>query len=345
MTFSRAALHRAVGIRGDTARGGRTNGTPSNAERAAAAGVYASTADLVALEHAARGFSFLHRQPAHSLLAGRHGSRVRGRGLSFEELRQYLPGDDVRAIDWRVTARTAKPVVRVYSEEKDRPVLLVVDQRLNMFFGSRRAMKSVAAAETAALAAWRALAQGDRVGGLVFNDERIDEQRPQRSRTAVIRFLEKLAAQNAALRADSPVQPAPSQLDAALAAAARLAVHDHLVVVVSDFAGHGPATRQLLLRIAARNDVLAVLVHDPFLTALPSGGDLVVSDGVLQVELALGAQRTRRNIADFAHGYGREILAWEREIGVPVLPLSAAEETAPQIRRLLGQRTAQQRRH
>lgn len=341
MSFSRSALHRAAGIRRDA--GAARSGDASSSTTVP--GVYVRTADLVALEHAARGFSFLHRQPAHSLLAGRHGSRVRGRGLAFEELRQYLPGDDVRAMDWRVTARTSKPVVRVYSEEKDRPMLLVVDQRLNMFFGSRRAMKSVAAAETAALAAWRALAQGDRVGGLVFDDAHIDELRPQRSRTAVIRLLETIAARNGALRTDSPLPPAPAQLDVALGAAARLAVHDHLVVIASDFAGHGATTRELLLRLAARNDVLAVLVYDPFLTDLPASGDLVVSDGALQVELPLGAQRTRRDIAEFAHGYGREILAWEREIGVPVLPLSAAEETAPQIRRLLGQRAAQQRRH
>src|SRR5262249_8656441 len=159
---------------------------------------------------------------AHSLLSGRHGSRIRGRGLAFEELRRYLPGDDVRAIDWRVTARTTKPVVRVYSEEKDRPALVVVDQRINMFFGPRRAMKSVAAAETAALVAWRALAQGDRVGGLVFDDARIDEVRPQRSRAAVVRLLETIATRNAALRADATAPFTPGQLDAALAAASRL---------------------------------------------------------------------------------------------------------------------------
>ena len=75
----------------------------------------------------------------HSLLSGRHGSRVAGRGLAFEELRQYLPGDDIRTIDWRVTARTGKPFVRVYTEEKDRPGSDRVDQRINMFFGYARA--------------------------------------------------------------------------------------------------------------------------------------------------------------------------------------------------------------
>ena len=82
----------------------------------------------------ARGFSFLPRQPVRSLLAGRHASRIRGRGLDFEELRHYRVGDDVRFMDWRVTDRTGKPHVRVYTEERERPVLLLVDQRQSMIF-------------------------------------------------------------------------------------------------------------------------------------------------------------------------------------------------------------------
>lgn len=330
MGLSFAALHRSKDIR---------HARPSAA--GISAGVYATAADLVALKHAARDFSFLPRQPIHSLLSGRQASRVRGRGLAFEELRQYCPGDDIRTVDWRVTARMGKPFVRVYSEEKDRPALFLVDQRINMFFGTRRAMKSVAAAEIAALGAWRVLAQDDRVGGFVFNDEKIEEIRPHRSSAAVMKLIETIASQNAALRADSPAQRNQAQLDAVLNTAARVADHDHLIVIASDFDGHGPRTRDLLLRLAAHNDVLAVLVYDPFLVELPGALDLIVSDGELQVELRHGA---RKSIADYAHGYGKSILAWEREIGVPVLPLSAAEETAPQIRRLLGQAAVTGRR-
>ena len=123
---------------------------------------------LAALEHRARGFDFLPRQPVGSVLSGRRASRVRG--LEFEEIRAYLPGDDVRAIDWKVTARTGAPHVRVTREERDRPALLLVDQRQAMFFGTRLNMKSVTAAEVAAVAAWRILGAGDRVGGMVFAD-------------------------------------------------------------------------------------------------------------------------------------------------------------------------------
>ena len=131
---------------------------------------------MIRLQWAARGFNLLPRQPLHSALAGRHATRIRGRGLDFDELRAYQPGDDVRSIDWKVTARTRKPHTRVYTDERERRVLLVVDQRLAMFFGTRVQMKSVTAAELAALLAWHVVDAGDRVGAVVF-----DERGPSRS--------------------------------------------------------------------------------------------------------------------------------------------------------------------
>ena len=116
----------------------------------------------------------------------------------------------MRSIDWKVTARTGEPHVRVYTEERDRPALIVVDQRMSMFFGSRRNMKSVTAAEAAALAAFRILDQSDRVGGIVFGDEVIAEIRPQRSRRAVNTFLSAIAAANARLAATPDDRALPS---------------------------------------------------------------------------------------------------------------------------------------
>src|SRR5262245_24331599 len=94
-------------------------------DRGTQSGVRVDAAALAALEAEARDFHFRPRQPVHSLLSGRHASRVRSRGLDFQELRPYLPGDDLRTMDWRVTARTGHPYVRVYAEEKDRPVRLL----------------------------------------------------------------------------------------------------------------------------------------------------------------------------------------------------------------------------
>ncbi|NKL77632.1 DUF58 domain-containing protein [Rhizobium leguminosarum] len=307
-------------------------------------GVYVSTEQLVALEARARDLRFVQKSRSHQQLAGRMSSAVRGRGLTFEELRNYLPGDDIRSIDWRVTARTTKPVVRVYSEEKERPALILVDQRINMFFGSRRSMKSVTAAEAAMLCGWRILGSGDRVGGFVFGDGGTSEVKPHRSRDAVIAFADRIAEKNKELRADAASAAAAGQLDAVLETVSNIAHHDHLVVLISDFDGHTARTRDLLLRLSSRNDVVCILVYDPFLLELPVSGNIVVSGGGPQAELALRTVSVRTSIDAFARNRGRELRAWQTELGLPMLPISAAEETAPQLRRLLEQSAWRQRR-
>jgi uncharacterized protein (DUF58 family) len=314
------------------------------ADIASTEGVYVFTERLAALEGHARDLTFIQKARSHQQLAGRMQSAMRGRGLTFEELRIYLPGDDIRSIDWRVTARTSKPVVRVYSEEKERPAIVLVDQRLNMFFGSRRSMKSVTAAEAAILCAWRILGSGDRVGGFVFNDTEIDEVKPHRSRNAVIAFADKISRQNQALTAASTLEAKPAQLDDALHTVCNIAHHDHLIVVISDFDGHSAQTRDMLLRLSSRNDVVCLLVYDPFLLELPTSGDIVVSGGGLQAELPLRQSGVRQSIDTFARERGRELRAWQRELGLPMLPISAAEDTAPQLRRLLEQSAWRQRR-
>ncbi|OCJ02546.1 MoxR protein [Rhizobium sp. AC44/96] len=307
-------------------------------------GVHVTTQQLVALEGRARDLTFIQKARSHQQLAGRMQSAMRGRGLVFEELREYLPGDDVRSIDWRVTARTSKPVVRVYGEEKERPAILVVDQRINMFFGSRLAMKSVTAAEAAMLTAWRILGSGDRVGGFVFDDQDVSEVKPHRSRNAVIAFADRIATMNGKLDAGHSAPPSPEALNDVLHRVAEIAHHDFLVVVVSDFDGHSETTRQLLLQLSSRNDVVCLLVYDPFLLELPSSGEIVVSGGTLQAELPLGKPAVRRSIDKFAQDRGDELRAWQRQLGLPMLPISAAEEVAPQLRSLLEQSAWRQRR-
>ena len=226
--------------------------------------------DLVRLQYQARDFSLLPRQPVHSLLSGRHASRLRGRGLTFEELRRYRPGDDIRSIDWRATARLRTAQVRVFTEERDRPVLLVVDQRVDMFFGSARTTKATVAAEIAALTAWRTVDRGDRIGAILFDDESFLEIKPRRSRGTVLRICQELVRINERLSAQRPSNP--GQFNGALRRANNLAKHDHLVILVTDYAGDDEVTSELATRLAAHNDVLAVLVYDPLGAAFAGAG-------------------------------------------------------------------------
>lgn len=307
--------------------------------------IHTDLAHLAGLEARARGFDFLPRQPVGSVLSGRRASRLRGRGLEFEELRAYLPGDDVRAIDWKVTARTGTPHVRVTREERDRPALLVVDQRQSMFFGTVHAMKSATAAEIAALAAWRILGQGDRVGGLVLTDTALASVPAGRSRSAVLRLLDRIADANLALSAEAPAVPdAAARLDAALAEAAQIVTHDWLLLVVSDFDGASDATLRILTGIARGNDLVLALVHDPAAHETPDTGRIVVGDGRLQVELDLGDARVRRNLAATGGERIAKLLAWQERLDAAILPVSAGEPTVPQLLRLFGVPARQNRR-
>lgn len=297
--------------------------------------LHTSLVHLRGLERGAKGLRFLARQPAASVLNGRHASRLRGRGMNFEDLRHYLPGDDIRSIDWKVTARTGKPHVRVYTEERDRPALLLVDQRMSMFFGSVLNMKSVTAAEAAALAAFAVLAQGDRIGGVVFTDDSVAELRPQRSRKALTRFLASVAEANMALSADRPVSP-PQSLNTPLEAALRLTGTGGLVLVFSDFDGMDDATEALVRALAKKCDLVLVTVLDPIAAHLPKNLRIVVSDGALQAEINAGDGATRTALEAFTSQRLSRLMDMSRKYGVPVLPLLSDQATLPQMRRLLG---------
>ncbi|CAN7145711.1 DUF58 domain-containing protein [Bosea sp. LjRoot9] len=307
----------------------------------AGARAFVTLEDLLRLKHRARGFSFQPRQPVHSLLAGRHASRLRGRGLNFEELRRYSEGDDTRTIDWLATARLGSPHVRVYSEERDRPVLLLVDQRSTMFFGSRRAMKSVAAAEAAALAAWRVTSLGDRIGAVVFGEAGIVSVKPQARDHGVVRVLSEIARQNAALAHPSAQETTTGGLNGALRMAVRMATHDWLICLISDAAGEDDETTRLVTRLCAHNDVLAIFVHDPLEQELPDIGPATFSSGQAQIEVDASASALRERFST-DHTQWRDRLAQlSRSRAIPVLPISTARDVTDQLRELIGRRRVQ----
>ena len=262
--------------------------------RESAEGVYTSLEELVRLQHKARGFSFLPRQPMHSLLAGKHSSKLRGRGLNFEELRNYLPGDDIRAMDWKATMRTGKPHVRVYTEERDRPAFLVLDQRQSMFFGSRLKMKSVTAAELGAVGAWRVLDQGDRIGAIIFNDHQSTEIRPQRTRRNVLQILREIERYNHELKPGVTAPSNPGMLNEVLEKVLRMAKHDTLVCIISDLDGANPETRRITSQLAQHNDVIIALIYDPLERELPEVGKLVFSESETQLEVDTSSKKVRK---------------------------------------------------
>lgn len=318
----------------------RERAGPDKQARTPGARAFVTLDELLRLKHRAHGFSFKPRQPVHSLLAGRHASRLRGRGLNFEELRHYFEGDDTRTIDWLATARLGSPHVRVYSEERDRPVLLLVDQRSTMFFGSRRMMKSVAAAEVAALAAWRVTSLGDRVGAVVFGDGGVVTVSPQARDHGAVRVLSEIARQNAALKPLPSAGPGAARLNEALAAAARIVAHDGLICLISDAAGEDDETQRLVTSLSAHNDVLAAFVHDPLEQDLPDIGPAIFSSGSAQLEVDASSATLRGRFSEERAQWRARLAGLSRNRAIPVLPISTERDVATQLRELIGRRQA-----
>ncbi|MDA0791366.1 MAG: DUF58 domain-containing protein [Proteobacteria bacterium] len=257
-------------------------------------GAYVDIRELIDLRYAARDFRTPEANKTRNPLSGLLSSNYKGRGIDFAEVRVYQPGDDVRTIDWRVTARTQTPHTKMFQEEKERPVLILVDQSSSMFFGSRHSFKSVLAAQAAALIAWTALERGDRIGGIVFAEKGHRQVRPRRSKSSVLRLLHEIHDYNRALSRQA-TDAGASYLTEALQNVRRVAKHGSTIFLISDFQSFDYAACQIHLRQLGRhNDVVGVHVSDPMEVALPSPDLYTITNGTTRVRINTSIQRHRR---------------------------------------------------
>ncbi|RAJ02433.1 uncharacterized protein DUF58 [Chitinophaga skermanii] len=245
-------------------------------------GVTISLKELMRYEYYVQDMPILPQHPVYSLLAGRHASKLRGRGLDFEEVRVYVPGDDVRNIDWRVTARTGITHSKVFNEEKERPGFIIVDQTSFLFFGSKMYTKSVIAAQAAALSAFYIVKRGDRVGGIVFNDATHQYISPKRSKSHVQYVLQAIADMNTLLPQRKAITSNILPLNEILQQARSVITHDYVITVISDFSTINQDTKKHLRNLSQHNDVMLVHISDPFDGALPNGR-IVLSNGKRQI--------------------------------------------------------------
>jgi len=214
---------------------------------------------------------------------GPRAPSTRSHGMDYAESRRYSPGDDVRRIDWRVTARTGKPHTKLYQAERGNDLYVIVDQRAPMRFGTRAAFKSVLAAEIAALAGWAAAEAGDRFGALVAG-----------ASGALVRAGAAEGAAPAlcvALAAGGETQDAP--LDALAARAAADAALGTRFLVVSDFADPEGVVEDALKLLRARGDVVLVWVYDPLEVRLPPPARYPLTDGAAALVLDTASAAVR----------------------------------------------------
>ena len=227
--------------------------------------------------------------------AGGHLSRLKGRGVEFDESRPYQPGDDLRTMDWKVTARTGKPHTKVFREERDRPVILWLDLRRPMLFATKGVFKAVRAAQTAALVAWSAVANGDRLGGLIFSDREHVELRPRLGRRAALRMLRVIC--DTAFW-EPPYATAATAQPHSLERLTRVARPGSQIFLLSDFRSLDASFERHLRQLARHSDVSLVHFYDPVERSLPPAGRYRVLAGSRSVAIDTGGGAERRAYRD-----------------------------------------------
>lgn len=243
-------------------------------------GAFVTLRQLLDQRHVARHLELDYSARTRLGMTGTHISRVKGRGVDFEEHRPYQPGDDIRTIDWRVTARSGRPFTKIFREERERPVIIGVDQGHNMYFGSQVAFKSVVAAEAAAILCWTTVDNGDRVGGVVFNDDSQELVKPRRSKRSALRFLNVLADFNQELvHTHTQATGQGSSLKQALEQMCRITKPGSSVYLISDFETWDADCVQLLQQLAMHSSMCCVLVYDALEENLPVPGVYSITDG------------------------------------------------------------------
>ena len=249
-------------------------------------GAVISLQQLLVQRYAAKTLEYIAHTRSIAGISGLHLSKMRGRGIDFEEFRPYQPGDDIRLIDWRVTARTSRPFTKVFREERERPVIIAVDQTHNMYFGSQIAFKSVIAAQAAAVFCWLAIDNGDRVGGLVFSDIEANLVRPKRSRRSALHLLNQVFEYNKKLPdVKDPENLTPTDprfqpgLAHALGQIRRITKPGSTLYIISDFATLDEKALQYLNQLSRHNNVICCLVYDALEESLPVPGIYSITDG------------------------------------------------------------------
>ncbi|MFI3184907.1 MAG: DUF58 domain-containing protein [Methylococcaceae bacterium] len=216
--------------------------------------------------------------------SGGYVSRFKGLGMEFEEARMYQPGDDIRSIDWRVTARTGETHTKVFREERERPVFISVDNRPAMHFATRGVFKSVLAAKLAGLLAWAAQHHGDRIGGQIFTGHECCELKPKNGKHAVLRFLNALVSGGELATKGTTAM----SLEQVLARLMHHARPGSLVYIISDFRGINKQVENYLAKLSRHCEVVLIFIYDPLESRLPEQGRYRFTDDVRDVVIDTG---------------------------------------------------------
>ncbi|MFT4906961.1 MAG: hypothetical protein ACI978_001036 [Oleispira sp.] len=300
-------------------------------------GALISTDNLVAIRHLAKLLPIHKQKKVLNEMAGVHTSNLRGRGVDFSEVRGYQAGDDIRAMDWRVTARTQTPHIKVFREERERPVMVVCDLRSSMFFGTQHAFKSVLAADITSLLSWSALNNGDRIGALLFDDHHETDIRPKPGRKQVMHVLHEL----------SQFKPAPANTTAIMNATTsrladmcrhtrRVSRPGSTIYFISDWQDFDTDCERQLHQISKHNDVVAINIFDAFEENILPLGSYPLTDGKQRLQLECYSKAQGLEHQQAFQQRQQELKQRTLKLGVPLINLQAQNDIITELRKGLG---------
>jgi len=275
--------------------------------------IHVSLDELIALSAAAHGVRLARNRRSAAMRSGAGVSRWRGRGVDFRESRPYQPGDEIRHMDWRVTARSGKPHTKLFEEEREQSLLIALDCNAGMRFGTRVRFKSVQAARVAALLAWLASMAGDRVGALGFGGDIHGEVKPAGGRRGVLRLLRSVRDWDAA------ATDAVGHLSQALSRARRLLRPGMRLFIITDGYSVDDAALRMLPQIAHRHEMAVILLDDPLELAPPPPGRYAMRTGDVARIVDFGSAHVRRTWTTRFRSARESLLAECRGLGIRVL--------------------------
>lgn len=270
------------------------------------------------------------RRLVESSFAGQYQSVFKGRGMNFEEVRPYTPGDEIRAIDWNVTARTGEPYVKKFTEEREMTVMILLDVSASGDFGSVRESKREMAAEVAAILAFSAIHNNDKVGLLLFSDRVELFIPPKKGRLHILRLIREMIFFSPEGRG--------TDLAGALEYMNKVITRRAVVFVISDFLT-GDFTRPLTVS-AKRHDMVALPVVDPAEEALPDVGVILLEDPETgeQIEVDTSRRVITGNYARLAEERSKELAGIFGLRGVDTVQLRTDEDYLPVLRSFFDRR-------
>ena len=301
---------------------------PSNA------GTHVTAQELISLQQQARKLDLDRHSYASASTTGSHRSRFRGRGMDYQESRIYQAGDDIRNMDWRVTARSGKPHTKLYEEERERPVVILVDFNPGMFFGSTQSLKSVVAARTAAIIAWAVAARGDRIGALLINETH-HELAPKMGKRGALQLIRELVTHSDPQRG-LIAKYSPNGLNEELKRLRKLARPGTVIFLISDFYDINEETSQHLQRIAQHNDIQAIQIVDPLEISPPLPNQYSVTDGEKTGSLNTRSKRVSKKYQAAFNQHHEKLVQLMQRHKIPLVQLSTADDLLLKLQQSFG---------